>query len=177
MSSRKALSIGSLAAACLASAGTPPESPALGVTVSAAQVSSADLTIMPDGENLPPGSGDAATGSQIYEANCRACHGERGQGGISDALVGGRGSLAGSNPQQTIGSYWPYATTLFDYVRRAMPYQSPGSLTNEQVYAVTAYLLKLNGVIGENDRMDAKTLPTVRMPNADNFDWSSEAPR
>lgn len=163
---------------CLSSIGTgraDQNAPSLGVAASAAEVSAADITIMPDGEGLPLGSGDAKSGALVYERNCMACHGEKGSGGISDVLVGGQGSLESEKPQQTVGSYWPYATTLFDYVRRAMPYQNPGSLSNDEVYAIAAYILHLNGIIAEDERMNATTLPKVRMPNSGNFDEAYES--
>jgi hypothetical protein len=94
---------------------------------------------------------------------------DKGVGGPNDRLVGGRGTLASQTPVRTIGSYWPYATTVFDYVRRSMPFFQPHSLTNSEVYAVTAHLLNLNGIIAEQDVMSAETLPKVRMPNQDNF--------
>ena len=93
-------------------------------------------------------------------------------GGVNDTLVGGHGTLTSDRPQKTIGSYWPYATTLFDYVRRAMPYQTPGSLENNELYAVTAYLLHLNGIIEEDKILNAETLPEIEMPNRDNFVWA-----
>jgi cytochrome c len=102
-------------------------------------------------------------------AKCQACHGDKGAGQPNDRLVGGQGSLGTAAPVKTIGSFWPYATTVFDYVRRAMPYQAPQSLTNDEVYALTAYLLQLNGAIAEGDVMNAQTLPRVKMPNRDNF--------
>ena len=106
----------------------------------------------------------------MYAAKCQACHGEKGAGRPNDRLVGGEGSLApGKPPVKTVGSYWPYATTLFDYVRRAMPWQAPKSLTNDEVYAVSAYLLALNNVIGKDDVIDAQSLPKVKMPNRDGF--------
>ncbi len=148
------------------------EGPSLGVELSADEVATADITVMPDGEGLPVGSGNAKTGMSVYLANCIACHGEKGTGGINDTLVGGHGSLTSDRPQKTIGSYWPYATTLFDYVRRAMPYQTPGSLGNDDVYAVTAYLLYLNGIIEEDKELNASTLADVEMPNRDNFVWA-----
>ena len=148
------------------------EGPSLGVELSADEVATADITVMPDGEGLPVGSGNAKTGMSVYLANCIACHGEKGIGGINDTLVGGHGSLTSDRPQKTIGSYWPYATTLFDYVRRAMPYQTPGSLGNDDVYAVTAYLLYLNGIIEEDKELNASTLADVEMPNRDNFVWA-----
>ena len=127
---------------------------------------------MPDGEGLPAGSGNAKAGTSVYVANCMACHGEKGVGGVNDTLVGGHGTLTSDRPQKTIGSYWPYATTLFDYVRRAMPYQTPGSLENNELYAVTAYLLHLNGIIEEDKILNAETLPEIEMPNRDNFVWA-----
>jgi cytochrome c len=107
----------------------------------------------------------------VYAAKCQACHGEKGAGQPNDRLVGGKGSLAPDKGPvvKTIGSYWPYATTLFDYVRRAMPWTAPKSLTNDEVYAVSAYLLNLNGIIAANDVMNAQTLPKVQMPNKDGF--------
>ena len=113
---------------------------------------------------LPAGSGTPKQGEAVYTAKCVACHGEKGAGRPNDALVGGIGSLPGDKPpMRTVGSYWPYATTIFDYVRRAMPYNESKSLTNDEVYAVTAYILQLNGIIGENDVTNAQTLPKVRM--------------
>ncbi|MCZ6642769.1 MAG: cytochrome c [Gammaproteobacteria bacterium] len=140
--------------------------------MSADEIATADITVMPDGEGLPSGSGNAVAGLSVYAANCLACHGEKGEGGVNDTLVGGHGSLTSDRPQKTIGSYWPYATTLFDYVRRAMPYQTPGSLGNDELYAVTAYLFYLNGIIEENKILNAETLPEIKMPNRDNFVWA-----
>jgi mono/diheme cytochrome c family protein len=143
--------------------------PNLGREATPAEVAGWDISIPPDGSGLPPGRGTAAAGAPVYAAKCQSCHGEKGAGQPNDRLVGGQGTLAGPTPVRTIGSYWPYATTVFDYVRRAMPYQQPQSLTNDEVYAVTAYLLHLNGVIADGDVMDAQTLPQVKMPNRDNF--------
>ena len=148
------------------------DNPNLGEVVSSAEISSLDMTILPNGEGLPDGSGTAAAGAMIYQQNCLACHGTGGKDGPNDTLVGGIGSLVTDNPQKSVGSYWPYATTLFDYVRRAMPYQAPGSLSNDDVYAVTAYILYLNEIVGEYDRLDSNTLPQVRMPNRDGFIWA-----
>jgi cytochrome c len=132
-----------------------------------------DISIAPAGAGLPAGSGSAREGAAVYQQQCASCHGERGAGKPADALVGGTGSLATRAPLRTVGSYWPHATTLFDYTRRAMPLNKPLSLSNDEVYAVTAYLLFLNGIIGEDDRLDAKSLMKVRMPNRDGFisDW------
>ncbi len=147
------------------------DGPGLGEELTAGQLEAVDFTIMPDGDGLPAGSGDAITGRDVYNLNCLACHGENGSGGVNDALSGGHGSLTGPRPQKTVGSFWPYATTVFDYVRRAMPFQAPGSLSNEETYAVTAYLLFVNGIIAEDVAMNAESLPQVKMPNHENFVW------
>lgn len=147
------------------------EGPGLGEAVSAEHLAAVDFTIMPDGNGLPAGSGNAIDGRLLYESNCLACHGEKGSGGINDTLAGGRGSLTSQRPQKTVGSYWPYATTVFDYIRRAMPFQTPDVLRDEEVYAVTAYLLFINGIIDEDQVMDAQSLPAVQMPNRENFVW------
>src|SRR5688572_2501533 len=147
----------------------PMESPNLGREATPAQIAGWDISVGPDGGGLPPGKGTPATGATVYEQKCQVCHGAKGAGQPNDRLVGGQGTLASKAPVRTIGSYWPYATTVFDYVRRSMPYMEPHSLTNDEVYAVTAYLLNLNGIIGESDEIDARTLPKVKMPNRDNF--------
>lgn len=105
----------------------------------------------------------------MCEQRCQSCHGAKGAGQLNDRLVGGHGTLASKAPVRTVGSYWPYATTVFDYVRRAMPYTQWQSMTNDEVYAVTAYLLHHHGIIGEREEMNAQTLPKVKMPNRDNF--------
>jgi S-disulfanyl-L-cysteine oxidoreductase SoxD len=128
-----------------------------------------ELTIPPDGQGLPPGQGTAALGQAIFAARCAACHGPTGEDPTYSRLVGGQGTLASDKPIQTIGSFWQYATTLWGYIRRAQPFDRPGSLTTDQVYAVTAYLLYRNGIIGEQEVMDATTLPQVKMPNRDGF--------
>ncbi len=145
------------------------QTPRLGAAATLAEIRAADLTVMPNGDGLPAGSGNAATGGAVYRSHCLACHGERGAGGINDPLAGGRGSLTSETPLKTIGSYWPYSTTLFDYVRRAMPYPTPGVLSDDEVYALTAYLLYINGIIGERVEMNSTKLPLVQMPNRDNF--------
>src|SRR5690606_16339422 len=108
-------------------------------------------------------------GKKVYEQNCLACHGANGIGGIKDRLAGGQGTLASDKPIKTVGSYWPYATTLFDYIRRAMPYQAPESLSTDDTYAVTAYILGLNGILPEDGKLDKETLPKIKMPNHDGF--------
>jgi cytochrome c len=124
-----------------------------------------DVTIPPDGRGLPPGGGTAAVGKTIFVGRCASCHGESGDDPKYGRLVGGQGTLTTNKPLPTIGSFWPYATTLWSYINRAQPLDEPGSLTPDEVYAVTAYLLHLNGIVGEQDVIDARTLPKVRMPN------------
>jgi S-disulfanyl-L-cysteine oxidoreductase SoxD len=146
------------------------EGPDLGQPVSPAEIAAWDISIGPDGSGLPPGSGTPQQGESVYAAKCVGCHGEKGSGKPNDQLVGGIGSLAGDQPPiKTVGSFWPYATTLFDYVRRAMPLSTPKSLSNDEVYAVAAYILQLNGIIGGGEVMNAQTLPLVKMPNRDGF--------
>jgi S-disulfanyl-L-cysteine oxidoreductase SoxD len=141
----------------------------LGRTPTAEQIKAWNVTIPSDGTGLPPGSGTAALGKAVFTERCASCHGENGQDPKYGALVGGRGTLNTAKPVLTIGSFWPYAPTLWSFINRAKPVDEPGSLTSEQVYAVTAYLLHLNGIIGEHDVMDALTLPQVRMPNREGF--------
>jgi cytochrome c len=173
MFTRSALAVTGLVA--LVSLATALPSPAqlptfgMGRTPTADEVKAWDVTIPPDGKGLPPGSGTAALGKEIYTKRCASCHGEKGEDAKYGRLVGGRGTLATDKPLLTIGSFWPYATTLWSYINRAQPLDEPGSLTPDQVYAVTAYLLHLNGIIGEQDVMDARTLPQVKMPNRDGF--------
>src|SRR5689334_17812692 len=149
-----------------------------GTSASADEIAAVAIAIGIDGKGLPPGQGDYATGRTIYEAACSACHGADLLGvarlpdmpsGSALRLVGGRGTLATKNPVMTVESYWPYATTLFDYVRRAMPYMAPGSLTNDEVYAVTAYILAEGKIIEPSTVLDAQTLAKVQMPNRDGF--------
>jgi cytochrome c len=143
--------------------------PALGRNATEAEVSAIDISIPPSGAGLPAGSGTAKEGATVYAEKCAACHGEGGKGKPADRLVGGLGSLASGQPVKTVNSYWPYATTLFDYIRRAMPYNAPMSLANSEVYAVTAYILAQDKIIGSEERIDAATLPKVKMPNRDGF--------
>jgi mono/diheme cytochrome c family protein len=144
----------------------------LGKPLSENDIKQWDIAILPDGSNLPPGSGTPAKGAKIFAEKCSACHGEGGKGGVAPyypALVGGQPLTNGIDTVKTIANYYAYATTIFDYTRRAMPYNAPRSLTDDEVYSLTAYILSLNKLIGDDDVMDAKTLPQVKMPNRDNF--------
>ena len=169
MSTGKLLSALVLMAAVIFVTRTAFSGPNLGREVKPEEIAAWDISIPPDGSGLPPGSGTATEGGAVYNAKCAGCHGVKGMEGPADPLVGGIGTLATKKPVKTVGSYWPYATTLFDYIRRAMPYNAPQSLSNNEVYAVSAYLLFLNGIIDPEVRMDAKTLPQVKMPNRDGF--------
>lgn len=141
----------------------------LGGALTPQELAGWDIDASPDGRGLPPGRGTATAGAAVYAQQCAACHGAKGEGKPANRLVGGQGSLASAAPLKTVGSFWPYATTLFDYIRRAMPHNAPQSLTPDQVYGVTAYLLNLNGIIGADAEMNAQTLPKVEMPNRKGF--------
>lgn len=158
-----------LAALALSSGFVFAQGPNLGTAISPAEIAAWDISIMPDGSGLPPGSGTPEQGARIFATKCAACHGQNGKGGTNAALVGGGPLTNGIDTTKTIANFWPYATTLFDFTRRAMPWQAPRTLTNDEVYALTAYILALNKLIGENDVMNADTLPKVRMPNRDGF--------
>lgn len=141
----------------------------LGRPPTADEMKGADVDVLPDGRGLPPGSGTAERGRDLYARRCAACHGASGKEGPADILVGGNGSLATARPLKTVGSFWPYATTLWDYINRSMPYDRPGTLTADEVYAVTAFVLNLNGIVGAGEALTQETLPRVRMPNRDGF--------
>lgn len=141
----------------------------LGQPASEADIKAWDIDVNPDGSGLPPGRGTVQQGATIYAAKCTACHGPTGTEGPKDRLVGGQGSLATEHPTKTIGSYWPYTTTLYDYIFRAMPFTAPQSLTPGEVYSLVAWLLHQNGIISKDAVMDARTLPAVVMPNRDGF--------
>jgi mono/diheme cytochrome c family protein len=128
-----------------------------------------NIDVSATGEGLPPGSGTVKRGAQIYAAKCAVCHGATGTEGPKDKLVGGKNTLNTPKPVRTVGSYWPYATTLYDYINRAMPFNAPGSLTSDEIYSVIAWLLSQNGIVAEDVVIDARSLPLVQMPNRDGF--------
>ncbi len=129
-----------------------------------------DISVAPDGTGLPKGSGTVTQGQRVYETLCANCHGDRGQGVAQyPALVGGQGTLRSNNPVRTVGSYWPYATTVWDFIHRTMPYVQPGTLTPNQTYAVIAFILYLNGIVDEKAELNDVTLPHVKMPNRNGF--------
>jgi len=144
-----------------------------GSPASAADIAKIDIDVMPDGRGAPPGQGNYTQGKKVYADRCAACHGSdmanpvKGSG--APALKGGRGSLASGNPKKTVESYWPYASTLFDYVKRAMPFNAPGSMNDDEVYAVSAYILAEGGIIDRATVMDAQMIAKIKMPNRDGF--------
>jgi len=150
-----------VAAALLFASSAAAETPGLGKSVTEADLALWDISIGPDGAGLPPGSGTPTQGKAVYEQKCELCHGKEGAGGRNATLV--------STKDRTVTNYVPHATTIFDFTRRAMPWQQPKTLTADETYAVTAYLLALAKIIGETDVMNAETLPKVRMPNRDGF--------
>src|ERR1700730_5901078 len=137
----------------------------IGRSATPAEIAGWNIDVDRFGNNLPPGSGSVSHGHEVFDQQCAACHGANGEGGLGDRLVGGQGTLATSKPVRTVGSYWPYAPTLFDYIRRAMPQNAPQSLSNDDVYAVSAFILNLNGLVAADAVLDAKTLSAVQMPN------------
>jgi cytochrome c len=159
----------SAAALCFIASVCEAQHPNLGRPLTPEEISKLDITVAPDGNGLPAGSGSVSAGAKVYADKCQSCHGAKGQGGPMDQLTGGVGTIASAKPVKTPISYWPSATTIFDYVRRAMPLQSPESLTDDEVYAVTAYLLSIDKIVPEDAVLDAKSLPQVKMPNRDGF--------
>ncbi|MCG2626019.1 cytochrome c [Bradyrhizobium sp. WYCCWR 13023] len=141
----------------------------IGRPATADEIAGWDIDIGRDGSNLPKGSGSVSHGREVFAQECASCHGDSGEGGVGDRLVGGQGTIGTPKPIRTVGSYWPYAPTLFDYIRRAMPQNAPQSLSNEDVYAVSAYILNLNGLVRDDATLDAKSLAAIKMPNRDKF--------
>ncbi len=167
---RLAAPAAALAASILAASAAPAgEDYGLGRPATQAEIMQWDIDVAPDGEGLPPGRGSVREGEAVFAARCASCHGDRGQGGPMDRLVGGGGTIATKKPVKTVGSFWPYATTLFDFVRRAMPFDAPQSLSPAETYAVCAYVLFLNGLLAADATLDAKALEQVRMPNRNAF--------
>lgn len=158
--------------ACAWADSGPAQGPAgngLGQPATEAEIRAWNIDVSPNGEGLPRGRGTVQQGRQVFTQKCAKCHGQTGVEGPMDRLVGGQGTLSTAQPIKTVGSFWPYATTLYDYIYRTMPFTAPQSLTPDEVYAVVAWLLYQNGIIPEDAVMDARTLPAVRMPNRDGF--------
>jgi mono/diheme cytochrome c family protein len=152
------------------------EAPHFGVAADPARIKAWDISILPDGTNLPPGKGSVSEGAAIFTDKCQMCHGAEGRGQPADRLTGGVGSLTTQQPIKTVASYWPYATTLFDYIRRAMPVNHPHSLNDHEAYALVAYILSIDGIVKKEVVLDAKSLPKIKMPNRDGFiDESAKA--
>ena len=177
MPSKRALCCGLLAAAVIQGAAARPKLLGLGSPLTPEAVKPYDIDVRRDGAGLPPGHGTVKEGEAVFAQSCAACHGAAGEHPISPAirLTGGKGTLTSPNAVQTVGSYWPYATTLYDYIHRAMPFNAPQSLSPDQVYAVTAYILHLNGIVPEDATLDAASLPKVSMPNKDGFKPATSA--
>ena len=153
------------------SSGALAQTPNLGKPIDPTDISAWDISILPDGTGLPPGSGTPAQGASVYVQKCLMCHGVEGKGGPNNALIGNPPLTGGDrDPVKTIANYWPYATTLFDYVKRAMPFNAPGSLSDDDVYSVVAYILAQATIIKPTETMNATTLPKVAMPNRDGFE-------
>jgi mono/diheme cytochrome c family protein len=166
----------------LVAAQSPPKPYGIGTPATPPEIAAVDIDVRPDGTGLPPGSGTARDGAALYAQKCGACHGPNGEGATADPLVGAEPKdTAPFGPEYerwrngrpdapfTIGNYWPYATTIFDYVRRAMPANAPGTLTGNETYALTAWLLARNGIVADDAVMNAETLPRVRMPARSRF--------
>jgi len=169
MSKRIAIVAAALLAAGVAHAATPVP-PKLGRPATADDIAKVDISIAPDGKGLPAGSGSVAQGAMIFQQKCAACHGANAEGTPSgDRLIGGIGSLNTPNPVKTVNSYWPYATTVFDYIRRAMPLTNPQTLQNEEAYALVAYILSFDNIVPKDAVLDAASLPKVQMPNRAGF--------
>ena len=170
-----------LLVACASAAAGQPHRFGFGRTPSAKEIRQWDIDIMPDGKQLPPGGGTAQRGKIVYVKKCLSCHGEAGRGGANDQLAGSYDPAINfatdMKAVRTVGSYWPYATTLYDYINRAMPFNAPGSLSTGEVYSLVAYLLSLNGIIAPDDEINADSLPGIVMPARHLFYWSDEVER
>jgi len=164
----RSLTIAAALATLAGGVATAADLPNLGKPIDEKDIAPWDISILPDGTGLPPGSGTPAQGAPIFAQKCAMCHGENGKGGIA-APVTNFSPKATLDGGKSIANFWPYATTVFDFIRRAMPYNKPRSLSDQEVYALTAYILRLNDLIADGAVIDAKTLPQVKMPNRDNF--------
>lgn len=154
----------------LAAAANPPGYYGYGKPATQEQIAGWNIDVRPDGKGLPPGSGSVQEGATVYQAQCASCHGTFGEGmGRFPVLAGGMESLTDDRPEKTVGSYWPYASTLWDYIHRAMPFYAPQSLTDDQVYAIVAYILNLNNIVGADFVASQDNLASIEMPNADGF--------
>jgi cytochrome c len=171
MSTRKPLVFASIVLLATVSGGAVrADGPGLGKPITESDIKPWDISILPDGTNLPPGNGMAAQGAAIFAQKCALCHGENGKGGIAAALVGRDPPLdSGIDAGKTIANFWEYPTTLYDYIRRAMPWPTPRTLSDTEVYDLVAFILAQNKLIGDDDVMDAQSLPKVKMPNRDGF--------
>jgi len=168
MSMRKSL-VALAVASAFGVAAAAAETPGLGQKITEADIAAWNIDALPDGTGLPPGSGTAQQGAAIYDQKCALCHGEKGVNPAPGMLpLVGPSKFDRIDTMKTV-PYYKYATTLYDVMRRSMPYSMPKTLTNDELYALSAYILSLNKIIGENEVMDAKTLPQVKMPNRDNF--------
>jgi hypothetical protein len=145
------------------------QTPGLGHPVSPAEIAELDLIVTPDGSTLPPGSGSVEAGATLFAERCAACHGGQGEGMFSLTRLVGGSLTAPEGPVKTVGNYWPHASTLFDYIRRAMPANAPKSLTDDQVYSAVAYVLFLNGLLPADATLDRVSLAAIEMPNRDGF--------
>lgn len=172
-----------VAVACAGALGQTPSYQGVGRAPTAEEIQAWDISVGPAGKELPPGRGTAKEGEPIYARKCTACHGPTLEGSAAGpALVGGQGTLTTLRIRRTIGSYWPFPTTVWDYINRGMPTTQRGSLTADEVYSLTAFLLYKNDIIKETDVIDAKSLPEVRMPNRNNFiplwpEWKKDEKR
>ncbi len=180
MSSFLRRSLPALAAALVAAsawAGEPHSAGhyGIGTTPTKAEIDGWSIAVRPDGQGLPPGKGSVGEGAEVYVAQCGACHGTFGEGETRYPKLAG-GSLKGERPEPTVGNYWPFATTLWDYINRAMPFPSPHALNADEVYAMTAYILNLNNIVDNNFVADRDSLPKVKMPNHDSFIWQDPRP-
>ena len=174
MSNHSRALAGAIGLLALAAAGVSSPAPdeagyGLGRPATEAEIKTWNIDVAPSGEGLPLGEGRVKGGARVYAKKCAGCHGATGTEGPAAPLVGGHGSLKDDRPIKTVGSYWPYATTLYDYIYRAMPLTSPQSLTPDEVYDVVAWILHQNGIIPKDAVLDAQTLPKVFMPNREGF--------